>query len=337
VQNQAWTRLGEKLGLVSDGPWLMRGRRHGQAVQLRRAAEAQGSTEAWDVQCIAELPFLNLGLCIRGREQGSEASQVAGQGAFDAAFVVEAADPERVRAMLSCKTGDGADIVDLCTWAVLNEWALRVTDDAVVLSKRIDLQDEGEPGQALGMATRLAVRMLWARRVSLPSAWEQDVLRGWTALARARALELQPERLLMRGRVGAAACEVALVAFDVGTYGTVALAHLEKPLQVDLQLGRGGTISAFDRYMGMLDMHLGVEFERLYSVRGCPPDRARRLMKAPVRTALLALLRRGASIEVTDTTVRVEIGQVLDDQAVEGLLVDLSAAAMSLQQASAGQ
>jgi hypothetical protein len=335
VQNQAWTRLGEQLGLISEGPWLMRGRRHGRRIRLQCAAEEPAAQEPWELRCSAEMPSLNLGLVIRPRAEGAEPGRVSAGSLLDGALVVDAADPERVATMLACKTGDGADITDLCTWAVSNQWAQRVTDDAVVLCKRVAFDDESEPGQALDMAARLAVRLLWARRMTNASRWEQEVLRGWAALARARALELQPEQLLMRGRVGVIGCEVALVPGEGSTHSTVAVAHLDKPLQVDLRLGLGGTISAFDRYMGMLDIHLGVEFERLYSVRGCPPDRARRLMKTPVRSALLALLRRGASVEVMDTSVRVVVAQVLD-QAVEGLLVDLSAAAISLQQAGAG-
>lgn len=336
MHSQAWKALGEQLGLAPEGPSLMTGRRCGHSVQVQRAADAQ-QQGGWDTQCAARMPSLNLGLGMVRRANAQRAGNVEAIGvqAFDAAFVVEAADPERARAMLLHKAGDGADVVDLCLWAASNDWALRTTDDAVRLDKQIALDDVSEPGQALDMATHLAMRLQWAYRMTPSSAAEQRIRDDWAAVARSRALEIDPERLRMQGRVGVVACEACRVAGADLSFATVATALLDKPLQVELRLGRGGAISGLDRYMGMLDIHLGVEFERLFTVQGCPPDRARRLLTAPVRAALLALLRRGAAVEVTDTSMRVAMGQLLEGAALEGLLVDLSAAATALQQAAA--
>jgi hypothetical protein len=258
-------------------------------------------------------------------------------GAFDEAFVADAIDPESARNLLAHRAGDGADAVDLCLWAASNDWGLRVNDEAVALWKTGEIDEANALGHGLDMAAHLAARLGWARRTAPPSARELETVRAWGSVAAARGLAFWSDRMLVVGRLAGVACEIALVAGANLSYCTQGQAYFDKPLQVDLRLGPGDKFSPFDRYMGMVDIHLGdTDFDRVYGVQGAPADRARRLLVKPVRTALLTLLRRNARIEITDAAVRISIPSGLNAAALDMLLTDLPAAAASLQAVSIG-
>jgi hypothetical protein len=337
-RDATWARVAQRLGLELANR-VVYGRLEGQQVSLR--IEVRGSGKSRQTYTVASSTLsLPLDLGLRVTKQGFLDDTLASLGlkrdikigdpAFDAAFSIEADEPDRVRALLTPG-------LKQALWALPEPFML--SDSGFSMSTQGAIDDEKWLVWALRAAANVAAQMKEARKrvpVASPLAGHRA---EWKRFAASVGLSRMSTPLCMWGdlegtRISARAVRVGPLAYQMEVQVYFAL-----PLHMRLFVRPAGTFDDVATFFGREDHRLNdPAFDPAFVVQSARADRLPEVLDEGARRRLMDLNRRFGAVQVSDEGISIRSASMTaDPRAIPALVGHLRETAKRISENATGR
>ena len=264
-----------------------------------------------------------------------------GDPGLDSDLCLEAAEPERMVELL--RPQSEADVTLLRaiiseSFVVTDTTVVDSTSATVVVEGGIPLLDERPPRPVTANEICMKLdRMIWVgrelaiRRSRVRVTPEAQQMReAWAAVARARGLAFDPDRLLIEGETASArfsiGVETRLAALAVEEsfkpFSTYLSASFVQPLGLNLRVEKAGMLNRLSEVFGA-DIVLGDKpFDKAFSVSGTPEATVRERLR-PAAAALVDAHAHAAELTLDDGGIFLLIPGILSTPDHVGKALDL--------------
>lgn len=305
-RKETFARTAGTLGLTLKNGQLLVGARNGVLVDVAHVTEGHGDNRSNHTYVDAAIdPPLRLGLSLRSQGwMGSALGEVFGKGltlgdpAFDRDFRVSAAERDGATALLIPEARRAlAEIRS-------RYQSLSVVDDEVRIKFSGWIVDAHRLGLALDAVARLSAGLAAARRAMGPTERERAVVDIWGQVAAQAGWAFHADELSLTGAVEGVTFQVVPTLSSSG-WSTRFRVSLGRPLGVDLQLRKEGSLAAVGRFLGFHDIRVGdPRFDDAFSIKGSNADAVRHVLGDPaLREQLLTLLKSARTLTAGDDYV----------------------------------
>lgn len=319
-------KIGDSLGLASEGAGRIGGLRGGVRVSVRHVTEGSGDNSSSWTYVEAEIdPPLRLGLNVRRKGWlGVAWSELFGSGdvpvgipAFDASFAVDAVEREEVPRLFD------PVMVAALMGAHATSQRLWISDDRVHTSFSGFSTDVGKITFHLDSMIHLARTARVARRRMGPTAREREVVASWGGLAGEAGFRFDPDTLVLSGTSGRHRFTIAPTLDQTGWSTRFRVAY-DRPLGVALIVQKERALAAVGRLFGMRDIEVGDQrFDDTFRVKGTDETAVRHILgDSTLRDRILSLFTAARSFEIHDDCV---------DAVARGLTTDAAGLTQSLE------